>query len=163
MKSKKDLIEPLKAKGAKIITGDVGNVSTLTEAVKGQDTIVSTLGSFNITDEKNIIQAAKASGTVKRIVPSQYGIDLAKYFNNPGYFAAKISVFEEIKKAGFDYTLIYSSMFYEYAFGAGTGLDAEKGVIFDFGDSAKISTIATADIAKVFPVLIEVLRWSVCS
>ena len=155
----------LKTKGGKVISGDVSNVTALTEIVKGHDTILSFLGGAQIGEEKNIVEAAKAAGTVKWIVPSQYGSDQSPFLSDPCFFAAKIDIFEAIKKAGIDYTLIFAGYFYEFAIGPQTlltGLDAEKGVIYDFGDSRKMSLIATSDIAKVIPALVEILTASVC-
>jgi len=151
--SKESLINGLKSKGASIVTGDVGNVSELTEAAKGSDTIVSVLSGNSLFggEENNLVAAAKGSGTVKRIVPSQYGVDIST-LSSPGFLAAKVSTLEEIKKAGLEYTVIATGMFYEFLFGAFLGLGAESNSIVVLGDgNGKLSGTATADIAKFVP------------
>jgi uncharacterized protein YbjT (DUF2867 family) len=78
MQGKKEAIDAIKAKGAQIVEGDAANVEELTTAAKGVDTIVSLLGIASLLagEEKNVLKAAKSVG-VKRIVPSQFGVDVS--------------------------------------------------------------------------------------
>ena len=47
---------------------------SLVEAFRGQDAVVSTIATSNLTDQKLIIDAAAAAG-VKRFIPSEFGWD----------------------------------------------------------------------------------------
>jgi uncharacterized protein YbjT (DUF2867 family) len=51
---------------------DTASTDALTEALKGQDAVVSTVGTAAASDQKTIIDAAVAAH-VKRFIPSEFG------------------------------------------------------------------------------------------
>jgi len=152
LESKKSQIESLRSKGAEIIEGDVTSVEDLTRAAKGCDTIVSILGGNALFEgnEKNLIVAAKAAG-VKRIVPSQYGMDTRDLPKGTA-LQGKIDFLEAIKAAGLDWTVILTGVFYEFWYSAGFGFDHQNGSITVLEDgNVKMSATLTADVAKFVP------------
>jgi uncharacterized protein YbjT (DUF2867 family) len=57
--------------GVKVVKGDY-NLEFFTEALKGQDVILSTVAAAGLLDQKVVIDAAITAG-VKRIIPSEFG------------------------------------------------------------------------------------------
>jgi len=150
LEKKKTQIESYKANGAEIFVGDITSVEDLTNAAKGCDTILSLVGGETLAHQANLIPAAKAAG-VKRIIPSQFGIDVTELPQGTA-LQAKNDFLNEIKAEGFDWTAIMTGMFYDLWFTANTGFDHQNGniTIVDNGQ-AKISATLIADIAKFVP------------
>jgi len=148
LETKKDMIESFKSKGATVVVGETSNIGEMTNILKGVDTIVSAIGTTSIAEEKNLIAAAKASGSVKRFIPSEYGAEISK-LKDPGFLAGKLAITEELKNSGIDYTIIVTGVFLEYLFNI---LEADRGIITGLGEgNLKFSSISTADIAKFVP------------
>lgn len=74
--TKSQLISDLKARGARIITGDLTAESDVTAAYEGIDTVVSCLGRPVIDKQILLVQLADAHKDVKRFFPSEYGTDI---------------------------------------------------------------------------------------
>lgn len=75
---KKEIVDSLVSKGAIVVYGDASDKATLLEAFVGVDVIVSALGGWGDVGgfHDNVYEAAKSLGTVKRIVPAQFGFDV---------------------------------------------------------------------------------------
>ena len=58
--------------GAKVIPVDYASMESLTDALRGQDAVVSTLASVSLSAQFLMIDAAIAAG-VKRFIPSEFG------------------------------------------------------------------------------------------
>jgi uncharacterized protein YbjT (DUF2867 family) len=58
--------------GVKVVRADYSSIESLTTAFKGQDAVVSLVGSPALNDQPRLIDAAIAAG-VKRFIPSEYG------------------------------------------------------------------------------------------
>ena len=75
-KSKRELISDLKARDAKIITGDFTNADDVNAAYEGIDTVVSCLGRPVIDKQVLLVELADKHKDVKRFFPSEYGTDI---------------------------------------------------------------------------------------
>lgn len=75
---KKEIVDNLVSKGAIIVFGDASDSATLEMAFVGVDIIISALGGWGDVGRfhDNVYTAAKKLGTVKRIVPAQFGFDV---------------------------------------------------------------------------------------
>ena len=75
---KKEIVDNLVSKGAIIVFGDASDEASLSEAFIGVDIIISALGGWGDVGRfhDNVYAAAKKLGTVKRIVPAQFGFDV---------------------------------------------------------------------------------------
>lgn len=61
----------------KEVVVDFSSVASLTEALRGQDALVSTVGATGLAGQDNMVRAAVAAG-VKRVLPSEYGCDISQ-------------------------------------------------------------------------------------
>lgn len=123
-----------------VINVDFDSVESLTAGLKGQDAIISAVGTLAIGPQKKLIDAAIAAG-VKRFLPSEFGCDLS----NPNarklpVFAQKVEIEEYIieKSKGSDltYTFVYNSSFLDWGLQYDFILKTSDGkpTIFDGGD-----------------------------
>jgi len=92
---KRQKIDERKAKGARIIEGDLMKPEILLLACAEVDVSVSAVGNNEVTvlGQKNLIDAPKQQG-VKRFIPSDYSVDDRKFSlgrqGQPGYAAAGV-------------------------------------------------------------------------
>lgn len=102
----------------KTVDVDYNSVEALTSALKGQDAVVSTVGTMQVAAQTLIIDAAVAAG-VQRFIPSEFGsnLDVPKTRALP-VFKYKVEVQDYLKekaKAGkISYTLVYNSGFLDW-------------------------------------------------
>ena len=149
--SNPEKVNPLKALGVNLVSGDVNDPISLDHACAGMDGVISALGGGQIMQQGALLKAAKAAG-VKRFIPSEFGID--PHAAGPGacdLFDAKAAVQQMIFDSGIDYTMIYTNGFMEFwASGLGQlGNVATSGKVSVFGDgNVKASMIALPDIAR---------------
>ena len=148
---KKDLIENFKSHGAVIVDGDLNNVDSLVSALQNVDTVVSVIGSAQIAEQFPLIEAAKKVPSVKRFVPSEYGVDTSN-LSSDSLLYGKAQVRKAIEEAGLEYTYIITGFFYEFFTSPAFGFDHEKGELHlgGTGDEVFIAT-HTSDIAKFLP------------
>jgi len=125
----------------KVITVDYSSVESLTAALKGQDAVVSTVGTEGLLGQSLLFDAAVAAG-VKRFLPSEFGSDLSnpKSASLPvfGYKVATRKHIEERVNAGADitYTYVITAPFLDWGIEVGFLLDWKEGKprIYDGGD-----------------------------
>lgn len=134
--------------GVKAIKLDYNSVSELTEAFKGQDAVVSAVGTPGFLGQKVFIEAAIAAG-VPRFIPSEFGSDLS----NPksatltvfGYKLAIRKQLEEAVASGakISYTYIINSAFLDWGIQHGFLLNWQEGkpTIVDGGEVVFSSTL----------------------
>ncbi|KAG0646468.1 Oxidoreductase BOA1 [Hyphodiscus hymeniophilus] len=125
----------------KVATVDYSDVASLTEAFRGNDAVVSTVGTPGLQGQTIAIDAAIAAG-VKRFLPSEFGSDLG----NPktaalpifGYKVHVNKYLEEKVAANpdFAYTLIRNGAFLDWGLDMNFLLDMKSGkpAIYDGGD-----------------------------
>ena len=105
----------------KVREADLSSVDSVTAAFKGQDAVVSTVGSAGLAGQ-GILVAAAAAANVKRFLPSDYGCDLG----NPRaaalpVFKDKIATHKALREAAaakpdgdFTYTLVCNNAFLDW-------------------------------------------------
>ena len=143
-----------------VITGDVFDESTVTEAVKGQDAVVCALGAgsdlkkttVRANGTVNIIKGMKKNNVKRLLVVTAMGVgeswDTLSVINK-FFFAVLLKSSREdheaqeaaVKESGLDWTIIRPS-----------GLvDTPRTGVYDFGENipAKTSKIARADVADL--------------
>jgi len=125
----------------KVTQADYSSVESLTAALKGQDAVVSAVGTEGLVGQSTIIDAAIAAG-VKRFLPSEFGSNLA----NPktaalpvfGHKVATRNHIEEKVKNGADltYTYVITGPFLDWGLDMGFIFDTKEGKprIYDGGD-----------------------------
>jgi uncharacterized protein YbjT (DUF2867 family) len=131
------------------------SLDALTEALRGQDAVVSTIGKADSTKvQHNLVDAAVAAG-VKHFIPSEFGADL----KNPNVAAfpiyqAKVALEsyleEKAAQSGLAYTYIYNNVIFEFGLRVGAILDLKNRSVplYDGGShlftSARLSSIGHA-------------------
>lgn len=149
--TKKDLVDKFKAAGGVIVEGDLNDTQFLTEALKGSDTLISTVsgGALFGGSQDGFLKAAVAAG-VRRFLPSEFGVDYTDK-TNP-FFAQKAAFREKLEASGLEYTYVITGGFYEFVFGPFSGFFPEQARATIPGDGNQvISTTHTEDIARYLP------------
>lgn len=120
-------VAELKALGASIHEVDYKQASTLEAALKGADVVVSALsGPLLVDGQLALIEAARKSGTVRRFIPSEYGLDNEKHASAHFFFGLKAKVRAAIVAAGLEFTGLQTGPFDDFALSPGLGVDFEK-------------------------------------
>ncbi|MCJ1394561.1 hypothetical protein MMC18_007440 [Xylographa bjoerkii] len=136
-----------------VATVDYSSIESLTEALKGQDAVVSCLGAFALACQPNLVEAASAVG-VKRFIPAEFGADTL----NPQVrafpilkdkFQVQKMLAEKYEETGMTYSLLFSGLFFDWGLENGMilGVKNRKGTLYD-GGSTVISTTTIASVAK---------------
>ena len=112
----------LTAKGVEVRPVSYTDHASLTSALRGVHTVLSTIGSFNANDMRDsqlaIIAAAKEAG-VKRFAPSEFAI---REYQDWDFYAGKIPVWKAAKASGMECTQFTCGIFMNYL---GTGTPKE--------------------------------------
>jgi len=141
----------------KVVRVDYSSVGSLTAALKGQDAVVSTVGTEGLLGQSVLFDAAIAAG-VKRFLPSEFGSDLSnpKTASLPvfGYKIATRKYIEDKVKAGADitYTYLETAPFLDWGIEVGFLLDWKDGKprIYDGGDRPfSVTSLASVGLATV--------------
>ncbi|KAL8988745.1 MAG: hypothetical protein Q9169_008504, partial [Polycauliona sp. 2 TL-2023] len=155
------------------LSTDYQDVQALNNLLKSNEihTIISTLSPPSPevqTAQNNLIQAAAQSGTVKRFIPSEWGID---YFNDdehlplPWKTVKQQAIAELDKYPQLEYTMVYNGYFMDYygmphcesymlAEVSYVDIAAAKAAIPGSGNE-KVTMTYTKDVAKLVRKLIE--------
>ncbi|KAI2631367.1 NAD(P)-binding protein [Hypomontagnella submonticulosa] len=89
---------------------DYESLDSLTDALRGQDAVVSALNDAGITKQYNLIEAAIKAG-VKRFIPSDFGSDTfnEKATRLPGY-KRKVDIHHALEKAAANSSLTWTAV-----------------------------------------------------
>ena len=145
-------IDAIKAKGAKIVEGDLMKPESLLPVFEGVNVVVSAVGNNQTTvpGQKNAIDAAKKQG-VKRFIPSDFSVDYRKldYGDNDNLDLRK-QVLEYLQQSGLEYTLILNGAFIDIISTPFLPqFDLDNGVFKYWGDGeTPIDMTTTEDTAK---------------
>ncbi|KAL3441371.1 hypothetical protein BJX65DRAFT_288707 [Aspergillus insuetus] len=101
---------------------DYASIDFLTSALNeaGATTLISTILTYDtsafVTTQKNLIAAAQASRSVTRFIPSEYGVDIAKYPDQPGFYWETREPIREIlrNQSKLEWTLICCGWIVDY-------------------------------------------------
>lgn len=146
-------LEPLIKAGAEVIEGDLSDPASLDRATRGVDVIVSAVqgGPDVIVDgQVALAKAGKANG-VRRILPSDYALDLFKA--TPGehaMFDMRAEADRRIAALGLEQVNILQGGFMDMFLPGHGAIDLEAGTISFFGDgNAKVEVTSVEDTARM--------------
>ncbi|CAG8956315.1 hypothetical protein HYFRA_00003695 [Hymenoscyphus fraxineus] len=136
----------------KVVKADYTSLDSVTAAFKGQDAVVSTVGTEGLLGQSLFIDAAIAAG-VKRFIPSEFGSNLANPLTAAlPIFGYKIATRKHIEAkvaggADITYTYIQNGPFLDWGLQVNFLVDLRSGSpkIFDGGDQ-KVSATTLASI-----------------
>ncbi|KAK2040868.1 NmrA-like family protein [Colletotrichum somersetense] len=122
---------------------DLKSVDEVTEAFKGQDAVVSIVGTAGYGSQKTLADAAVAA-KVQRFIPSEFGVNtrVVRDTKIGGILAPKIQLVDHLieisqRNSSFTWTGISAGPFYDYVYGGRLlGFDIENKTvdIFDSGN-----------------------------
>lgn len=134
--------------GAEIVEGELGDRASLDLATRGIDVIVSAVqgGPDVIVDGQVALAEARRRNGVRRILPSDFGLDVFKA--TPGEhpaFNARAAADERIAALGIEHVHILQGGFMDL-FGPGSPLlDYERGTITFWGDGTRPIEVTSVD------------------
>ncbi|KAG9456480.1 hypothetical protein H6P81_000988 [Aristolochia fimbriata] len=111
-----------KAKGATLLKGSLSDRGSLVSALKQVDAVVSALAGNHlrlaILEQLNLVQAIKQVGTIKRFLPSEFGMDAGRMEHAvpPGdqIFADKRVIRRAVEEANIPHTYVSANCFAAY-------------------------------------------------
>eukprot|EP01119_Soliformovum_irregulare_P018835 TRINITY_DN5851_c0_g1_i2.p1 TRINITY_DN5851_c0_g1~~TRINITY_DN5851_c0_g1_i2.p1 ORF type:complete len:314 (-),score=89.95 TRINITY_DN5851_c0_g1_i2:56-997(-) len=158
--NKREKVDQFRAKGAKIIEGDLDNLEDLARACKGQDYVVSSAAIVHLYagQETKLIKAAHEAG-VKRFMPSQYTSDYnllpKEELMTAIHYEHLIGAVQKIEETGMEWTCILNGNFNQYQYCKLQGFDPQAGIVTCVEDgNHKISAMSTEDIGRFIPEII---------
>ena len=151
--AKRVLLGPFAAKGAELIEGDLADQASLERATQGVDVVVSAVqgGPEVIIDgQVALARAAKRNG-VRRILPSDFGLDLFKA--TPGEHAAfdlRATADARIAELGLEQVNVLQGGFMDLFLPGMGAIDLDKGTVGFFGDGERpIEVTSVEDTARM--------------
>jgi uncharacterized protein YbjT (DUF2867 family) len=141
-------------KGVKVVTVNYDDPSTLVAAFRGNDAVVSTIGSFAIHLQSKLIDAAIEAG-VKRFIPSEFGADT---FNEKSaklpVYKGKVAIQDQLKKAAaagkIEWTAILGGPFFDWGLSKGFlgfSIPDKTATLYD-GGAGPISVVLLSDLGR---------------
>lgn len=106
------LIESFKRSNVTIIEGSIEDRLTLSLMLERVDIVISVLGTAQLMKQIDLIKAIKEVGTVKRFVPSEFGVDVDRITDVPALqtlLEGKSETRRATEAAGIPYTYISSN------------------------------------------------------
>lgn len=149
---RKDALAPLLDGGAEVVEGDLADRASLDRATRGIDVIVSAVqgGPDVIVDGQVALAEAGRRNGVRRILPSDYALDLFKA--TPGehaMFDLRRQAGEAIAATGIEHVHVLQGGFMEM-FRPGAGVIGDDGVVSFWGDGTRpIDTTGVEDTARM--------------
>jgi uncharacterized protein YbjT (DUF2867 family) len=145
---KRQQLDPVLRSGAEFVEGDLEDITSLDRATQGVDVIVSAVQGDRgviVDGQVALAEAAKRNG-VRRIIPSDFGLDLFK--STPGEhsaFDARRDADEAIKVTGLEHIHILQGGFLDLL-GPGSPLvDYDRGVVSFWGTGDEIFEVTSVD------------------
>ena len=146
-------LKPLLDRGAEVLEGDLANRASLDRATQGVDVIVSAVqgGPEVVIDGQVALAEAGKRNGVRRILPSDFGLDLFKA--TPGEHAAfnmRAQADAGIAAVGLEQVNILQGAFMDLFLPGMGAIDLEKGTIGFFGDGTMpIEITSVEDTARM--------------
>jgi uncharacterized protein YbjT (DUF2867 family) len=153
MASKADALLPHTSKGAELIEGDLADTASLDRATQGVDVIVSAVqgGADVVVDGQVALARVGKTNGVRRIMPSDYGMDLFKA--TPGehmMFDLRAKADAEIAQIGLEQVNILQGGFMDLFLPGRGAIDLDKGTIGFFGDGNQpVEVTSVEDTARM--------------
>ncbi|ORZ31980.1 hypothetical protein BCR44DRAFT_1404898, partial [Catenaria anguillulae PL171] len=141
-----------------VVKVDYDNLASLTQALHGQDAIVSTIGAAALDNaQKNLVAAAAAAG-IKLFVPSEFGVDtLHPASVEVKVFGAKVQLVQELEKAKVPYAVIATGPFLDWGLANGfLGIDIKNKSASLINDgNARVSGTSLASVGKAVVAVLQ--------
>ncbi|XAR72801.1 2'-hydroxyisoflavone reductase [Bertholletia excelsa] len=115
LKSRK--LRALSDSGAVLLLGSLQNEERLVEALRQVDVVICAVSSRQTLDQKLLIPAIKRAGCIKRLIPSEFGIDPDKTRvsgMDHDFYARKVEIRRIVEAEGIPYTYICCNFFTSY-------------------------------------------------
>ncbi len=131
-----------------VVTVDYNSIPSLTAALTGQDAVVSTVGSFSLSIQPNLVEAA-AAACVKRFIPAEYGADLLNHKARAFPIVAQKVQIQDLlerkaKETGMTYTFLFTGIFLDWGLGLQSGMildvKTHRGTLYDGGNTVTSTT-----------------------
>eukprot|EP00249_Psilotum_nudum_P009090 c21702_g1_i2 orf=508-1317(-) len=97
-----------------VTQGSLEDTASLEAAIKQVDVVISAVGGKQVIDQLKLVTAIKEVGTVKRFLPSEFGLDVDRDLRHECVkmaFRDKVKVRRAIEEAGIPYTYVSSNSF----------------------------------------------------
>lgn len=110
--SKSQMIQSFKNSGVTFVHGDIHDRTSLINAIKQVDVVISTVGRDLLADQTNIIAAIKEAGNVKRFFPSEFGNDVDRVHAiepSKTMYDTKAKIRRLVEAEGIPYTYVVNS------------------------------------------------------
>lgn len=128
---------------------DYDSLDSLTDALRGQDAVVSAVAGLALSKQLLLVEAATAAG-VKRFLPGEYGSDTTNpKLRSLPIFAPKISVQDALKKKAAEgklsYTFVMTGAFLDWGLYANFLVDLQnrRATLVDGGE--RLFSVSTLD------------------
>ena len=146
--SKTDALQPLVVAGAELIEGDLTDRASLDRATQGVDVIISAVqgGPEVMVDGQIALAEAGKRNGVRRILPSDFGLDLFKA--TPGehmMFDLRAKADAAIAKTGLEQVNILQGAFMDMFLPGHGAIDLDKGTVGFYGDGNRLVELTTVD------------------
>ncbi|KAJ2959346.1 hypothetical protein NQZ79_g5132 [Umbelopsis isabellina] len=155
-------LDRLKSRGIQLIPGDLSKKEDLVAALKDIDVCICCLGIFQGAEQLPVVEALKEVGTVKRFIPSDFGMDYRRDPHDFDMTEKGIIVHNAMFEAGIPYTIIDNGPFMEVGLGKLLDWSQPAPVTLDtttirrWGDgNVEIVTNALPDIARYVVRIVE--------
>ncbi|XP_022986573.1 probable pinoresinol-lariciresinol reductase 3 [Cucurbita maxima] len=115
--TKLDKLRALSDAGVQFLKGSLDDEASLMEAVNQVDVVICAVSSKQALDQKLLIQIIKQNGSIKRFIPSEFGLDPDKVqISNMDYdfYARKAEIRRLVEAEGIPYTIISCNFFMSY-------------------------------------------------
>ncbi|AEG93777.1 NmrA family NAD(P)-binding protein [Ramlibacter tataouinensis] len=150
---KKEVLDPLAAKGAEVVAGDLSDAASLDRATRGVDVIVSAVqgGPEVIVEGQVRLAEIGKRNAVRRILPSDYALDLFKA--TPGehtMFDMRAQADARIAETGLEQVNVLQGGFMELFMPGKGAIDLEAGTVSFFGDGHRpVEVTSVEDTARM--------------
>ena len=151
--TKRKVLEPLLARGAEMIDGDLADPVSLDRATQGVDVIVSAVqgGPDVLIDGQVALAAAGKRNGARRMLPSDYALDLFKA--TPGehpMFDMRATADARIAEIGLEQVNVLQGAFMDMLMPGKGAIDLDAGTVKFFGDGHRPIEVTTVeDTARV--------------
>ncbi|KUJ11385.1 NmrA-like family protein [Mollisia scopiformis] len=121
---------------------DYSSSTSVAEALKGQDAVVSTIATLALSQQSSLVEEAVKAG-VKRFIPSEFGLNTPKVTGGTAkILGAKLQLQEQLKKLAaenpsFSWTGVSTSLFFDWGLKVGSlgfNVKDKTATIFDSGN-----------------------------
>lgn len=144
----RQILEPLLARGAELIDGNLADPASLDRATQGVDAIVSAVQGgpeVIVAGQVALAEAGKRNG-VRRMLPSDYALDL--FEATPGehpLFDMRSQADARIAELGMEQVNVLQGAFMDMLLPGKGAIDLDKGTVSFFGDGNRAIEVTTVE------------------